>query len=65
MQENYTANTPDSYETAVMFGAMAEDVAETGHLDAMPCIQIVHYDETDKPVKTETVPISVFLQSAS
>ena len=64
MQEQYT-NTPESFEDAAWFGTIAHDAAESGQHDDMPCIQIVHFDETDKPAKTETVPLSFFLQSDS
>lgn len=64
MQEDYNTTAPAGFDDAVMFGNMADDATETSHLDAMPCIQIVHFDELDTPSKTETVPISVFLQSS-
>ena len=64
MQEQYT-NTPESFEGAALFGTITDDAAESGQHDAMPCIQIVHFDETDKPAKTKTVPLSFFLQSDS
>ena len=64
MQEQYT-NTPERFEDAALFGAIEDDVAESGQHDLMPCIQIVHFDETDKPAKTETVPLIFFLQSDS
>ena len=64
MQEQYT-NTPESFEDAALFGAIADDAAESGQHDVMPCIQIVHFDDTDTPAKTETMPLSFFLQSDS
>ena len=64
MHEQYI-NTPESFEDAALFGAIADDTAESGQHDAMPCIQIVHFDETDKPAKNETVPLSFFLQTDS
>ena len=64
MQEQYT-NTTGSFEDAALFGTIANDAAESGQHADMPCIQIVHFDETDKPAKTETVPLSFFLQSDS
>ena len=64
MQEQHT-NTPESFEDAALFGTIADDAAESGQHADMPCIQIVHFDETDKPAKTETVPLSFFLQSDS
>jgi len=64
MQEQYT-NTPESFEDAALFGTIADDAAEIGQHDAMPCIQIVHFDGSNKPAKTETVPLSFFLHSDS
>ena len=64
MQEQYI-NTPESFEDAALFGAIADDTAESGQHDVMPCIQIVHFDEKDKPANPETVPLSFFLQSDS
>ncbi len=64
MQEQYT-NMPESFQGVALFDTIADDAAESGHHDAMPCIQIVQFDETDKPAKTETVPLSFFLQSES
>ena len=64
MQEQYT-NIPESFEDAALFGTISDDAAESGQHADMPCIQIVHFDETDKPAKTETVPLSFFLQSDS
>ena len=61
MQEQYT-NTHENFEDAALFGTIVDEAAETGQHNSMPCIQIVHFDETDKPAKTETVPLSVFLQ---
>ena len=64
MQEQYI-NTPESFEDAALFGAIVDDAAENGQHDAMPCIQIVHFDEKDKPARNETVPLSFFLQTDS
>ena len=64
MQERYT-NIPESFQDSALFSTIADDAAGSGQHDAMPCIQIVHFDETDKPAKTETVPLSFFLQSDS
>ena len=62
MQERYT-NTPESFQDSALFGTIADDAVESGQHNTMPLIQIVHFDEMDKPAKTETVPLSFFLQS--
>jgi hypothetical protein len=48
----------------VGFNAFGDDETDASQPSGMACIQIVHFDDVDKPVRTETLPISAFLQSA-
>ncbi|HAO56978.1 MAG: hypothetical protein ISP39_04150 [Alphaproteobacteria bacterium] len=64
MQEEYNTIEPTYFDDAMGFNAFADDETDAGQPSGMACIQIVHFDEVDKPVRTETVPISAFLQSA-
>ena len=64
MQEEYNTIEPTYFDDAIGFNAFADDETGAGQPSGMAYIQIVHFDEVDKPVRTETVPISAFLQSA-
>lgn len=64
MQEEYNTVEPTYFDDAVGFNAFGDDETGAGQPSGMACIQIVHFDDVDKPVRTETLPISAFLQSA-
>ena len=64
MQQEYKTIEPTYFDDAMGFNAFADDETDAGQPNGMACIQIVHFDEVDEPVRTETVPISAFLQSA-
>jgi hypothetical protein len=63
MQEEYNTVEPTYFDDAVGFNAFGDDETEAIQPSGMACIQIVHFDDVDKPVRTETLPISAFLQS--
>ena len=62
MQEEYNTVEPTYFDDAV--GLFGDDETDASQPSGMACIQIVHFDDVDKPVRTETLPISAFLQSA-
>ena len=64
MQEEYNTVEPTYFDDAVGFNAFGDDETDASQPGGMACIQIVHFDDVDKPVRTETLPISAFLQSA-
>ena len=64
MQEEYNTVEPTYFDDAVGFNAFGDDGTDASQPSGMACIQIVHFDDVDKPVRTETLPISAFLQSA-
>ena len=64
MQEEYNTVEPTYFDDDVGFNAFGDDETDASQPSGMACIQIVHFDDVDKPVRTETLPISAFLQSA-
>ena len=64
MQEEYNTVEPTYFDDAVGFNAFGDDETDASQPSGMACIQIVHFDDVDKPVRTEILPISDFLQSA-
>ena len=63
MQEEYNTVEPTYFDDAVGFNAFGDGETDASQPSGMACIQIVHFDDVDKPVRTETLPISAFLQS--
>ena len=49
MQEEYNTIEPTYFDDAMGFNAFADDETDAGQSSGVACIQIVHFDEVDKP----------------